>query len=246
MGGNAAVEDFDSFAARTCPGLLAKAMMVCRHRQDAEDAVQNSYLTAFRAWDRVRDQYQSPEAWLYTVLRNELCAQARKKAREYVEVEMVPMSRYPTPEQNAEAMAVLAALAGLPPKQRTAIVLHRLLGMPQAEIAEKLGVRRSTVAVNVRNARLTLEKVLGLVPERREGPQDGLVSARGLSSAWQISSTDPLDAALRATERWLREGLEDSPSAVERIRATVKSTLGPVSLDPEESMDRPEPSEGAA
>lgn len=226
--GTRAAEDFDSFFTRTCPGLLARAIMFCGHRQDAEDAVQTTYMAAFKAWGRITEQYESPEAWLYTVLRNELCAQARRRARERKVVETMPIPSDPTPEQTAEAMAVLEALAGLPEKQRAAIVLHRLFGLPQEEIAARLGVRRSTVAVNVRNARRTLEKLLDLRSEPRaarvEGPSDALLAHARLPQGWTpgaVAGRDPLDEILRAAERWLREAFEDSPETARRIRAAI-------------------------
>jgi hypothetical protein len=37
---------------------------------------------------------------------------------------------------------------------------------------------------------------------------------------------DTLTAMLRATERWLCEGVEDSPETVERMRAGIESALG--------------------
>ena len=219
-------ESFDSFFTRTCPGLLARAVMFCGHRQDAEDAVQNAYIAAFKAWDRINKEYDSPEAWLYTVLRNELCAQARKRAKERKVVEAIPVPHDPTPEQTAEAMAVLAALAGLPTKQRSAIVLHRLFGLPQEEVAARLGVRRSTVAVNVRNARQTLERVLELRPTDAESPHDTLVARARPPHAWAVAHRDPLDEVLFATERWLREAFEDSPESVQRVRAAVTPQVG--------------------
>jgi len=218
-------ESFDAFFTRTCPRLLARALIFSGHRQDAEDAVQNTYIAAFKAWDRINKEYESPEAWLFTVLRNELCAQARKRTKERKVVESIPVPHDPTPEQTADAMAVLEALAALPPKQRHSIVLHRLFGLPQEEVAERLGIRRSTVAVNVRNARQTLERLLELRPIA-ENPRDALVARGRLPRNWSVVHRDPLDDKLRATERWLREACEDSPESTKRVRAAIGLATG--------------------
>lgn len=230
-----AQESFDAFFTRTCPGLLARALMFCGHRQDAEDAVQNAYVAAYKAWDRINEEYESPEAWLYTVLRNELSAQARKRAKERTVVQAIPVPHDPTPEQTAEAMAVLEALAALPAKQRSAIVLHRLFGLPQEDVAKRLGVRRSTVAVNVRNARHTLERLLDLRPIANEPSRDPLVARGRLPHNLSVVHRDPLDAKLRAAERWLREAFEDSRETVERIRAAIGAAPGNASRAPGES-----------
>lgn len=224
-------ESFDSFFTRTCPGLLARARIFCGHRQDAEDAVQNTYITAFKSWDRISEEYESPEAWLYTVLRNELCAQARKRTKERKVVESIPVPHDPTPEQTADAMAVFEALATLPPKQRSSIVLHRLFGLSQEEVAERLHIRRSTVGVNVRNARKTLEQLLELRPIPAERPRDSLVAHGRLPRNWSVVHRDPLDERLRAAERWLREAFEDSPAAVGRVRAAIAAKLGDAVFD---------------
>ena len=229
-----AQESFDAFFARTCPGLLARALMFCGHRQDAEDAAQNAYVAAYKAWDRINEEYESPEAWLYTVLRNELSAQARKRAKERKVVASIPVPHDPTPEQTAEAMAVLEALAALPAKQRSAIVLHRLFGLPQEDVAKRLGVRRSTVAVNVRNARHTLERLLDLRPIADGPSHDPLVARGRLPHNLSIVHRDPLDAKLRAAERWLREAFEDSPESTERIRAAIGAAPGNTSPGPGE------------
>lgn len=225
-------ESFDSFFARTCPRMLARAQMFCGHRQDAEDAVQTTYIAAFKAWDRINDEYESPEAWLYTVLRNELCAQARKRSKERKVVESIPVPHDPTPEQTADAMAVIEALATLPPKQRASLVLHRLFGLPQEEVAERLGIRRSTVAVNVRNARQTLERLLELSPiATTESSRDALVAHGRLPRDRVVLHRDPLDDKLRAAERWLREAFEDSPEAAGRVRAALSAALGDAAFD---------------
>lgn len=227
-GGVPARESFDSFFTRTCPKLLARAQIFCGHRQDAEDAVQTTYIAAFKAWDRINDEYESPEAWLFTVLRNELCTQARKRSKERKVVESIPVPHDPTPEQTADAMAVIDALAALPPKQRSSLVLHRLFGLPQDEVAKRLGIRRSTVAVNVRNARQTLEQLLELspTPTPTESARDALVAHGRLPHDWAVTHRDPLDERLRAAERWLREAFEDSPEATGRVRAALIAELG--------------------
>jgi len=219
-------ESFDAFFTRTCPRMLARAQIFCGHRQDAEDAVQTTYIAAFKAWDRINDEYESPEAWLYTVLRNELSTQARKRSKERKVVESIPVPHDPTPEQTADAMAVLEALAALPPKQRSSLVLHRLFGLPQEEVAKRLGIRRSTVAVNVRNARQTLERLLELNPIPTESARDALVAHGRLPHNWTVVHRDPLDEKLRAAERWLREAFEDSPEATGRVRAALVAELG--------------------
>ena len=218
----APAQDFDSFFARTLPRLLATARMACRDWHDAEDLAQDAYLTAFRSWGRVRE-YGNPEAWLHTVLRHLIWARSRKQAREQELRAALPVPRDPTPEETALASAVLEALDELPPRQRAAIVLQCRYGMRQEEIAVELGVRRSTVAVSVRNGRHSLERLLDLTPGRAVRPEDALVS----SCPWaRPRVADPLSAALLAAGRWLSDAVSDSPGAAQRVRAAVASAAG--------------------
>ena len=212
----APAEDFDDFFTRTLPRLLAVARMACRDWHDAEDLVQEAYLRAFRSWHRVRG-YGNPEAWLHTVLRHLIWARSKNRAREHELRAALPVPRDSTPEETALASVVLEALDKLPPRQRAAIVLQCRYGMRQKEIAAELGVRRSTVAVSVRNARHSLEKLLELAPDREVGVEDELVS----SVAWAGARRDALTAALRATGNWLSDAVADSPAAAQRVRAAV-------------------------
>jgi RNA polymerase sigma factor (sigma-70 family) len=214
--------DFDSFFARTLPRLLATAQMACRDWHDAEDLAQDAYLTAFRSWDRVRE-YGNPEAWLHTVLRHLIWARSRRRSREHELRAALPVPRDPTPEETALASAVLAALDELPPRQRAAIVLQCRYGLRQEEIAAELGVRRSTVAVSVRNARHSLEKALDLTPGSVVRPEDALVSS------WPWAGPRPADrlsAALLAAGGWLSDAVTDTPGAAQRVRAAVASAAG--------------------
>jgi LysM repeat protein len=74
-------QDFSAFFVSTCPGMLAKAILLSGHRQEAEDAVQEAYTEALRSWHRIGD-YDSPEAWVYKVMRQRVWAAARRASRQ--------------------------------------------------------------------------------------------------------------------------------------------------------------------
>src|SRR5689334_10676943 len=74
-------EDFPAFFARTGSGMIAKAILLSGHRQEAEDAVQEAYTEALRSWHRI-GAYDSPEAWVYKVMSQRLWAASRRAARQ--------------------------------------------------------------------------------------------------------------------------------------------------------------------
>jgi RNA polymerase sigma-70 factor (ECF subfamily) len=64
---------------------------------------------------------------------------------------------------------LLAAVDALPEGQRTAVVLHHLLDLPVAEVADVMGVRPGTVKTHLHRARNRLAEVLGEPVEVDDG-----------------------------------------------------------------------------
>jgi RNA polymerase sigma factor (sigma-70 family) len=216
-------EDFPAFFARTCPGMLAKAIMLSGHRQEAEDAVQEAYTEALRSWHRI-GAYDSPEAWVYKVMSQRLWAASRRASRQVpsgLDLK-VPAPAQAGPERTAEARAVISALAALPGKMRFVMVMHCLNGMTQKQVADELGLARGTVAVYLHAARRLLEKTLGMAPARHT--ETPLVRVSVLSAPHHdpgLAAADLLARRLRAAESWLCEGLADDGATVPAIGAEV-------------------------
>lgn len=220
-------EDFGAFFARTCPGMLAKAILLSGNRPEAEDAVQEAYTEALRSWHRIGD-YDSPEAWVYKVMRQRLWAAARRAARQVpsgVDLK-VPVRQEAGPEQTAEARAALVALGALPGKMRFVIVMHCLNGMSQEEVARELGLARGTVAVYLHSARRLLAKTLGLATAGHADQSLVRVTA-GVSPFREPDSAaaEELTRHLRIAEEWLREGLAGDGATVAAIGAAVTARV---------------------
>lgn len=229
--------DFASFVACSYPAILARAIMLCGHWQDAEDAVQEAYCEAFRRWDRIGG-YDSAEAWVYKVMTQRLWRARRRWARTLDAARDLPVPADSRPDQVAEARDVLRLLAALPPARRMALVLHCLYGVPQQEIARELGVRRGTVAASIHQGRRTLEQALGLAPARGQDAEEGLMSvdrrAMAAAAAW---SDDPLAALLGAVAAQVEHAVEADRSGC----AALLARLGPLA-DPGPGPDaRPDP-----
>ncbi len=137
---------------------------------EAEDAVQETYLRAWRSRDDVRGR--AVRAWLYRIATN-VCvdairAQKRQVPRMHVVrrgavADAVPGQRCSTRSPGSDApddvavaretieLAFLAALQVLPPRQRAALLAREVLGLPAAETARLLGTvggRRPTARCN--------------------------------------------------------------------------------------------------
>lgn len=216
--------DYERFYAQTYARVLSSVIMASGDRINAEDAVQDAYATAFRKWDEVSG-YDAPEAWLTKVAIRQLWknARPRRAGQPWLEVTVPPMS---TPHESAEAREVLSVLATLPLNVRAALVLCRVLGWPQQDIADIFGVPRATIANRILRGQATMTKLLGMAPPVR-GAKEPLVAAPRPVAQWAIPAEDPLTAALARTMRWLQAGIEAEPGTMEEARTRIGSLANP-------------------
>jgi RNA polymerase sigma-70 factor (ECF subfamily) len=140
-------------------------------REEAEDAVQTTFLYAFRGLRRgVVPEVES--AWLFTIARN-VClgrrrASGRRRRIEFAHDPQALQDVLPAPERTVELMGVEDALAGLPENQRRAILLREWQGLSYREIGEELELGQAAVETLIFRARRTLAARLeGAEPTRR-------------------------------------------------------------------------------
>jgi RNA polymerase sigma factor (sigma-70 family) len=211
---------FEEFFAASASRVLARALVLAGNRHDAEDAVQEAYAEALRRWDRIGG-YEAPEAWLHLVVRQRLWkASARwRRLRSLTALELDAWrATSGDPEQAVLVDGVLAAVAALPRRQRTMLVMHCLQGMKQEEIAEELRVRASTVAATIFNARRTLRASIHAMTET--GPRlEQLVPAAG------VHADDPVAAVLDAVGGWLADRIADHEPGLDRVRRNVSARV---------------------
>jgi RNA polymerase sigma factor (sigma-70 family) len=141
-------------------GILA----FCRHMlgsfEEAEDAVQHTFSSAYRALLR-DDRHISLRAWLYAIARNR-CLSMLAARREHVALDDVDGMLPSTTglalevEQRNDLRELLADMQRLPEDQRAALVLAELEAHSHKEIGEILGVPPAKVKALVFQARESL------------------------------------------------------------------------------------------
>lgn len=137
--------------------------MILRDAEDAEDATQQVFLSAYRSLltgTEVRD----PAAWLGTIARNACRRRATSRLREPVAFADQPTLLSPGVEEQAsrreDAAELYAELAALPEKQREAVVLRDMYGLRYDEVAAALGTSRPAVEALLFRARRRLQRRL--------------------------------------------------------------------------------------
>lgn len=145
------------------------AYTVLEDREDADDAAQDGFLSAWRAISRY-DPAKPFRPWLMQIVVNaarDLRRRRRVRAADPLDT-ISPASR-DDPARTAGDLnlgeRLRAALATLPERQRLAVVLFDAEGYAQAEIAAMLGIPEGTVKSDVFHGRRALRLVLGSVKE---------------------------------------------------------------------------------
>lgn len=181
----AAAGTLDEPAFRAAAGRHRRELHVHCYRMlasfdEAEDAVQETLLRAWRARDRFGGDGQV-RAWLYKIATNVCLDLIRARSRRltgltsYAEVswlqpypdrlldEMAPAEDQPDAvavRRETIELAFLAALQVLPPRQRAALVLRDVLGLPAAETATMLETSVAAANSALQRARVTLARHL--------------------------------------------------------------------------------------
>ena len=132
--------------------LLART---CRH--DAEDLVQDVFLTAMSRISQLRDVASFP-AWICTIARNRAYDFHRGRM-ESAEIREDHLQSRPAPP---EAISALDAIRGLPEAYRETLLLRLVEGMTGPEIAQRTGLTHESVRVNLcRGMKMLREKIEG-------------------------------------------------------------------------------------
>ena len=148
---------FEAIYERHAAQLLTFCIYLLGSRHDAEDALQATFASAYRALlGDSRPVNLRP--WLFTIARNE-CLSILRKRRPLVELNgEIALTGDPVKlaEVHEEMASMIGGIRELPEKQRAALVLAEVHGMSHADIGSVLGVRPEKVKAYVFQARSNL------------------------------------------------------------------------------------------
>jgi len=149
-------EAFFEIEART---LFRRLCAVTGNSAEAEEIMQDAFLALWERWDRI-GAIQDPTAYLYRTAMNVF----RRRSRRAALALRRALSPAPDPAPFAEIdeqQDVVAALAGLTPRQRAALVLTDVMDYSSEEAGRALGVSAGTVRGLASRARATLRRQVG-------------------------------------------------------------------------------------
>jgi RNA polymerase sigma factor (sigma-70 family) len=147
----------------------------CLHRlgsrEEAEDAVQSTFLNVFRGLKRgIVPELES--AWLFKIAHN-VCLSRRRsswrrgRVESTADFDVVEELAAAPARREDELIGLQDALEQMPETQRRAILLREWQGLSYREIAEELELSQAAVETLIFRARRSLAKGLDEPPERR-------------------------------------------------------------------------------
>lgn len=200
-------------------GLLAHAVRRLGDLQAAEDAVQETFVRAYRAMPRFDGDFQL-RAWLHRILTNVCHDEGARRRRDGRIVELMSARTTGSSDpadidvdrMDVSRDVVAAALATLPESYRQALVLRYVDELSYDQVAAATGVSTGNARVRVMRGRAALQRalasshavVVAVVPWLRRGGRTGVsdLSSIGVgastaapsftSSAMSLASSTPV------------------------------------------------------
>jgi RNA polymerase sigma-70 factor (ECF subfamily) len=174
----AAYADYETLVEPHRRELHAHCYRMLGSIQDAEDALQDALLRAWKALDRFEGK-SSTRSWLYRIATNTCLDMIARRPKRVLPIddEDAPLGETawlgPCPDALAEGyeeresieLAFIAALQHLPANQRAVLILREVLGFSAKEVAAMLETTPASVNSAMQRARVSVDERL---PERSQ------------------------------------------------------------------------------
>ncbi|HTZ30413.1 MAG TPA: sigma-70 family RNA polymerase sigma factor [Streptosporangiaceae bacterium] len=159
--------DFAEFYRRSADECLRTVLASVGDQHTAQELVDEAFARACASW-RTVSKHPAPAAWVIRTALNVNISRWRRRRRE------IPMAdpaagTLPRAAEDAGSPVdprIMAALMGLPARQRQVVALRLFLDLDTARTAEALSIAPSTVKVHLARALAALRDVL--IPEEQQ------------------------------------------------------------------------------
>ena len=160
--------DYDGLVRPMEPRMMRSIWRIVRHKETAEDALQDALAIVWKK-RRTVSRHPNPQALILRIAVAAAYDAVRKSRRRLVhetpglpehaaDGSAAPVAKE-AEDRDARA-AVLEAVARLPKRQATAVLLHLVEEQPYEEVARAMGCSETTARVHVMRARASLARCL--------------------------------------------------------------------------------------
>jgi RNA polymerase sigma-70 factor (ECF subfamily) len=225
-------EAFNRLVAPHRVNLYAHCYRMLGSATDAEDALQDVLVKAWRAFGGFRGQ-SSVRTWLTRIATNECLKVIERRSKrilpvdygpaadphdalgaplvESVWVQPIPTADLPVEQREGVELAFIAALQHLTARQRATLLLHDVLGFSATETADMLDTSTTSVQSALQRAHKTVDQKLS--------------GGRDLGSARQVTDDSLGQLVERYVEAWERQ---DVDQLVSLLTDDVKFAMPPL------------------
>jgi len=163
-------DDFDRFAFAHFRELRRVALRVCQERETADDLVQETYLRAWRSFDKF-ERGTNCRAWLFRIFFYVHSEYRRNQARQPLTfsldyVKEPTLSAPPNTPSEVTLEEIRLAFAELPEPFRIAVLLSDVEGLRYREIADALDIPIGTVMSRLSRGRQLLRAQLATLSSK--------------------------------------------------------------------------------
>jgi RNA polymerase sigma-70 factor (ECF subfamily) len=138
--------------------MLAVAYRLLGSQEEAEDALQDSFLRLYRNIRRYRFD-AAFSTWFYRIVVN-ICYDRLRKRKRAAHVALDAIQEMGKTDDAESRVHLQRAIDDLPPKMKACFVLHVQEGFKHRQIADMLGMKAETVRVHVFRAKAQLRNTL--------------------------------------------------------------------------------------
>ncbi len=139
--------------------LLRMCYLMLKDEELARDAVQETFLKAYRAMERFRGE-SSEQTWLMRIAMNTCRDMRRSFWFKHMDRRITPEDLPETAWPGESNLALTMAVMQLPPRDREVITLYYYQGMTVQEIGQALGLAQSSVSNRLKKAKERLRQEL--------------------------------------------------------------------------------------
>jgi RNA polymerase sigma-70 factor (sigma-E family) len=158
-------DEFAEFARGAAPRLLKSAWLVCGDSHQAEDLVQSAMVKVYLRWPQLREG--SPLAYARKCLFTAHVDTHRRTGRETAVAETPEVRHHDQAWDDTDE--VVRLLATLPLRERQVVVMRHYAGLPEAHVADLLGISVGTVKSSASRGLARLREALARASSPKEG-----------------------------------------------------------------------------